>query len=175
MVDDRAEELKLNEAVQKVEPTEEQLRTLHKTIQQVTEDIQRMEFNTAIARMMEFTNFFTKQSVRPHSVMKSFVLILSPFAPHIAEELWQLLGHKQTLAYEPWPKYDEALTKDAQIEIPVQILGKLRSKVVVPAGSDQAAIVAAAREDKRIAELLTGKEVVKTIVVPGKLVNFVVK
>jgi leucyl-tRNA synthetase len=175
MVDDRAEELKLNEAVQKVEPTEEQLRTLHKTIQQVTEDIQRMEFNTAIARMMEFTNFFTKQSVRPHSVMESFVLILSPFAPHIAEELWQLLGHKQTLAYEPWPKYDEALTKDAQIEIPVQILGKLRSKVVVPAGSDQAAIVAAAREDKRIAELLTGKEVVKTIVVPGKLVNFVVK
>jgi len=75
----------------------------------------------------------------------------------------------------PWPKYDEALTKDAEIEIPVQILGKLRSKVVVPAGSDQAALVAAARADARIAELLTGKEVVKTIVVPGKLVNFVVK
>jgi leucyl-tRNA synthetase len=175
IVDDRAEELKLSEAVQPVEPTEEQLRTLHKTIKQVTEDIQRMEFNTAIARMMEFTNFFTKQSVRPHSVMEKFVLILSPFAPHIAEELWQLLGHQQTLAYEPWPKYDEALTKDAQIEIPVQILGKLRGKVVVPAGSDQATLEAAAREDKRIAELLSGKQVVKTIVVPGKLVNFVVK
>jgi leucyl-tRNA synthetase len=134
-----------------------------------------MEFNTAIARMMEFTNFFTKQSVRPLEVMEKFVLILSPFAPHIAEELWQLLGHNKTLAYERWPQYDEALTKDAEIEIPVQILGKLRGRVVVPAGSDQAALIAAARADARIAELLAGKEVVKTIVVPGKLVNFVVK
>lgn len=175
IVDDRADELKLNEAVQNVAPTDEQVRTLHKTIKYVTNDIQRMEFNTAIARMMEFTNFFTKQSVRPHSVMKQFVLILSPFAPHIAEELWQLLGHEQTLAYHPWPQYEEALTKDAEVEIPVQILGKLRGKVVVPADSDQVTIIAAAREDSRIAELLQGKEVVKTIVVPGKLVNFVVK
>jgi leucyl-tRNA synthetase len=125
---------------------------------------------------MEFTNFFTKQSVRPREIMEKFVLILSPLAPHIAEELWQLLGHEKTLAYEPWPKYDEALTKDSQIEIPVQISGKLRGKVVVPAGSDQATIIAAARGDARIAELLKGKEVVKTIVPPGgKLVNFVVK
>jgi leucyl-tRNA synthetase len=175
IVDDKAEELKLNESVQNVAPTEEQLRTLHKTIKQVTSDIQRMEFNTAIARMMEFTNYFTKQSIRPKDVMEEFVLILSPFAPHIAEELWQLLGHDKTLAYEPWPTYDDALTKDAEIEIPVQILGKLRSKVIVPAGSDQAALIAAARADARIAELLTGKEIVKTIVVPGKLVNFVVK
>ncbi|MCI0361029.1 MAG: leucine--tRNA ligase [Planctomycetaceae bacterium] len=175
IVDDKAEALKLNESVQNVAPTDEQNRTLHKTIKQVTSDIQRMEFNTAIARMMEFTNFFTKETVRPREVLDKFVLILSPFAPHIAEELWQLLGHKQTLAYEPWPTYDDALTKDAEIEIPVQILGKLRSKVVVPAGSDQASLIAAARSDARIAELLTGKEIVKTIVVPGKLVNFVVK
>ncbi len=175
IVDDRAEELKLNESVQNVAPTAEQSRTLHKTIKQVTSDIQRMEFNTAIARMMEFTNFFTKETVRPREAMEKFVLILSPFAPHIAEELWQLLGHEKSLAYEPWPTYDEAHTIDAQIEIPVQILGKLRSKVIVPAGSDQATIVTAARADARIAELLSGKEVVKTIVVPGKLVNFVVK
>jgi leucyl-tRNA synthetase len=175
IVDDKADELALNAAVQKVEPTQEQLRTLHKTIKHVTNDIQRLEFNTAIARMMEFTNFFTKESVRPHSIMEQFVLLLSPFAPHIAEELWQLLGHTKTLAYKPWPKFDEVLTKDAEIEIPVQILGKLRSKVVVPAGSDQAAIIDAARADARISELLHGKEVVKTIVVPGKLVNFVVK
>jgi leucyl-tRNA synthetase len=175
IVDDKSEELKLSEAVQDAKPTDEQLRTLHKTIKYVTADIQRMEFNTAIARMMEFTNFFTKQAVRPREIMERFVLILSPFAPHIAEELWQLLGHDKTLAYEPWPVYDEALTKDAQIEIPVQILGKLRGKIVVPAGSDQVSIIAAAREDARIAELLKGKEVVKTIVVPGKLVNFVVK
>jgi len=175
LVDDKAEELKLNGAVQRVKPTDEQLRTLHKTIKYVTDDIRRLEFNTAIARMMEFTNFFTKQAIRPLSVMEQFVLLLSPFAPHIAEELWQLLGHDKTLAYQPWPEYDEALTKDSQVEIPVQILGKLRGKVVVPAGSDQASIIAAAREDARIAELLKGKEVVKTIVVPGKLVNFVVK
>jgi leucyl-tRNA synthetase len=175
IVDDKAEELKLNESVQNVAPTNEQNRTLHKTIKQVTSDIQRMEFNTAIARMMEFTNFFTKETVRPRVCLEKFVLILSPFAPHLAEELWQLLGHDKTLAYEPWPTYDEALTQDANIEIPVQILGKLRSKVVVPAGSDQATIVTAARADARIAELLVGKEVVKTIVVPGKLVNFVVK
>ena len=90
---------------------------------------------------------------------------------------WKLLwnGHEKTLAYEPWPTFDDALTKDAEIEIPVQILGKLRGKVVVPVGSDQATLVAAARAEPRIAELLSGKEVVKTIVVPGKLVNFVVK
>jgi len=176
IVDDKAEELTLNASVQDVEPTEEQNRTLHKTIKQVTSDISRMEFNTAIARMMEFTNFFTKQSVRPRSVLERFVLLLSPFAPHITEELWQLLGHKQSLAYEPWPTFDEELTKDAEIEIPVQILGKLRSKVVVPAGSDQDTIVAAAKADPRIAELLEGKQIVKTIVPPGnKLVNFVVK
>jgi leucyl-tRNA synthetase len=175
IVDDKAEELKLNESVQRVAATNEQLRVLHKTIKQVTHDIQRMEFNTAIARMMEFTNFFTKETVRPHSVMEMFVLILSPFAPHVAEELWEVLGHGKSLAYEKWPSYDEALTKDAEVEIPVQINGKLRGKVVVPADSDQATILAAARDDARIAELLKGKEIVKTVVVPGKLVNFVVK
>jgi leucyl-tRNA synthetase len=175
MVDDKAEELKLNESVQKVAPNDEQLRVLHKTIKQVTNDIQRMEFNTAIARMMEFTNSFTKQSVRPREILEPFVLILSPFAPHIAEELWQLLGHDKTLAYEPWPPFDDALTQDAMIEIPVQILGKLRGKVVVPAGSDQETIVAAARADERVASHLAGKEIVKTIFIPRKLVNFVVK
>jgi leucyl-tRNA synthetase len=175
IVEDRADDLVLSSALQDVEPTEEQSRTLHKTIKQVTRDIENKDFNTAIARMMEFTNFFTKQTVRPKSVMQSFVLILSPFAPHIAEELWQLLGAKKTLAYEPWPSYDEALTKDAEIEIPVQILGKLRGKVIVPADSDQDTILAAAQADPRISELLTGKTIVKSIVVPGKLVNFVVK
>ena len=175
IVEDRAEETVLSSSVQDIAPTDEQARTLHKTIKQVTRDIDNKDFNTAIARMMEFTNFFTKQTVRPKSVMQQFVLILSPFAPHIAEELWQLLGGKKTLAYEPWPQWDEELTKDAEIEIPVQILGKLRGKVIVPAGSDQDTILAAAQADPRIAELLAGKTIVKSIVVPGKLVNFVIK
>ncbi len=175
VVDERAEELVLNASVKDVAPTEEQNRTLHKTIKQVTSDLTKMEFNTTIARMMEFTNFFTKQSVRPKSVLEKFILLLSPLAPHIAEELWQLLGNKSTLACEPWPTFDDALTKDAEIEIPVQVLGKLRGKVTVPAGSDQATIVAAAQADAKVAEWLAGKEITKTIYVPGKLVNFLVR
>jgi leucyl-tRNA synthetase len=96
-------------------------------------------------------------------------------APHIAEELWQLLGHGKTLAYEPWPVADETWTRDSEVEVPVQILGKLRSKVTVPANCDEPTLVTAAKEDPRIAELLVGKTIVKTVVVPGRLVNFVVK
>lgn len=100
--------------------------TLHKTIQAVTTDLENLSCNTAIARLMEFVNYFNKQSVRPRAAMEAFVLLLSPMAPHIAEELWQLLGHKATLAYEPWPVHDPALTVEDTVEIPVQIKGKLR-------------------------------------------------
>ncbi|MEZ6099494.1 MAG: leucine--tRNA ligase [Pirellulaceae bacterium] len=175
IVDDAAEELTINASVKNTEPTAEQLRVLHKTIQAVTRDIDALSFNTAISRMMEFVNFYTKQSTRPHSVMKSFVLLLAPFAPHIAEELWQILGNSQTLAYEPWPKFDEKWTKDDQVEIPVQVNGKVRAKVVVPAESSQSEIEERARQDERVAELLAGKQLVKCVVVPGRLINFVVK
>src|SRR5690606_18169099 len=137
--------------------TDQQNRMLHRTIEGVTRDLERMAFNTAIAKMVEFVNFFTKETVRPRSVLEQFVLLLSPFAPHVAEELWQILGHNQTLAYESWPVFDVNLTKADNIEIPVQILGKVRAKITVPAESDQAAIVAAAKADDRIAELLAGK------------------
>jgi leucyl-tRNA synthetase len=106
--------------------------------------------------------------------MKTFTLLLAPLAPHIAEELWQVLGHDHTLAYEPWPTYDPALLKEESIEVPVQVSGKLRGRVVVAAAADAAAIEAAARSDERIAALLTGKTVRKVVVVPGKLINFVV-
>jgi leucyl-tRNA synthetase len=109
IIDDRAEELTLNSAVNDTSPTTEQNRVLHQTIQKVTQDIASLSFNTAIARMMEFTNFFTKESNRPREAMEKFVLLLSPFAPHIAEELWQVLGYHDTLAYEPWPAFDPAL------------------------------------------------------------------
>ena len=107
--------------------------------------------------------------------MESFVLLLSPFAPHIAEELWQLLGHKETLAYEPWPEFDEALTKDDMVEIPVQIKGKLRGRITVPADMGRTELEEAAKSDEKIATHLAGKQIVKTVVVPGRLVNFVVK
>ncbi len=175
MVDERSETLKLNAAVQNVEPNDEQNRTLHRTIKAVTEDLDRLSFNTAIARMMEFTNYFFKQEVRPRSAMEQFVLILSPLAPHLCEELWQLLGHDETLAYESWPAFDESLIREDTIEIPVQINGKLRSKIQVAADADQAALEEAARSDAKVAGGLADKNVVKTIVVPGRMVNFVVK
>ena len=131
MIDERAEETRLNASIVDIEPTAEQNRVLHKTIHAVTRDIEQMSFNTAIARMMEFTNYFFKVEQRPKAAMERFVQLLSPFAPHLAEELWQQLGHAKTLAYEPWPEYDEALLKEDTIEVPVQVNGKLRGRIVV--------------------------------------------
>ena len=175
IVDERAEQVTLADAVRDVEPNADQNRVLHKTIKAVTEDLDQMAFNTSIARMMEFTNFFLKEKSRPKTAMETFVLLLSPLAPHLAEELWQLLGHDRTLAYESWPKFDESLLKEDTVEVPVQILGKLRSRIQVAADIDRAALEEAARGDQRIKELLEGKTVVKVIVVPGRMVNFVVK
>lgn len=175
IVDDRSEQLALHPAVQQVEPNEEQNRVLHRTIMAVTEDTAGMEFNTAIARMMEFTNFFTRQETRPKSAMERLVLLLAPYAPHIAEELWQILGHEQTLAYESWPAYEEALTKEDTIEIPVQVKGKLRGRIRVAAQATAEQMEQVARGDPRVAEWLEGKQLVKVVVVPGRMVNFVIK
>ncbi|MBI1345700.1 leucine--tRNA ligase [bacterium] len=174
-VDERADDVALSSAVQDVPPTAAQLRTLHKTIKVVTEDLDKLSFNTAISRMMEFTNEFTAMDVRPKAVLEPFVLLVSPLAPHIAEELWQLLGHDSSLAYEPWPTFDPALLVESEIEVPVQINGKVRGKVTVPADADQAAVEAAAKAHATIAANLEGKAIVKVIYVAGKLLNMVVK
>lgn len=175
IVDDHADQLCLNAAVQDVEPTDEQRRVLHKTIKAITEDTVALGFNTAIARMMEFVNFFTRQSVRPKSIMESFVLLMAPYAPHIAEELWQVLGHQGTLAYEPWPQYEEQWTRDSMIEIPVQIRGKIKARIQVEPGLDAAGLEELARSDEKISSLLEGREIIKVIAVPDRMVNFVVK
>jgi leucyl-tRNA synthetase len=174
LIDDRAEQLKLADNVKEVEPDRDTLRKLHQTIQKVTDDLDAMRFNTAIAAMMEFTNHLTRLEVRPRSALQTFVLLLSPFAPHLAEELWQALGHRDTLAYEPWPTYDESLTRAEEIEVPIQVNGKLRSKVTVPADIDQAALEKAALAEEKIRALIEGKQVRKVIVVAKKLVNIVV-
>ncbi|MFH1921089.1 MAG: class I tRNA ligase family protein [Planctomycetota bacterium] len=175
ILDERAEEVRLNPALADVEPTAEQSRVLHRTVKAVTEDVDQMAFNTAIARMMEFTNFFLKEESRPTAAMEPFVLLLSPFAPHLSEELWQALGHAGTLAYEPWPEYEESLIREATIEVPVQINGKLRDRIEIPADADRDAQEAAARANPKIAALLEGKTILKKIVVPGRMVNYVVK
>jgi leucyl-tRNA synthetase len=154
---------------------EAMVKELHKTVKAVTQDINNLSFNTAISRMMEFVNAGLKTSAIDHAVLEPFVLVLSPFAPHIAEELWAKLGHDNTLAYEPWPTWDEALLVENTIEIPVQITGKLRGKVLVAADADQTTVLAAAKADPKVAPHLEGKTIVKEIYVPGKMVNLVVK
>jgi leucyl-tRNA synthetase len=173
-VDDRAEEVRLSAAVQDVPPDRDTLRKLHQTIQKVTDDLDGMRFNTAIAAMMELSNHLTGLPARPRPVLEPFVLLLAPFAPHLAEELWRALGHPQTLAYEPWPAYDLALTRADTIEVPVQVNGKVRAKLTVPADIDDDALREAALNDPKVKELIAGKPVRKVIVVPRKLVNIVV-
>jgi len=179
IVDEDAADLRLNPKVvpgdaEGVQPGEEQLRVLHKTIKVVTEDFEGLRFNTAISRLMEFVNFFTAQNTRPRSCMEAFTLLLSPLAPHIAEELWQALGHTGTLAYEPWPSYDERYTRDDTIEMPVQINGKVRDHIVVPAKAGKEEVERTALDDPKIQRHLEGKTVRKVIVVPQKLINIVV-
>ena len=160
--------------MQDVPADKETLRLLHHTIQKVTDDLDGMRFNTAIAAMMEFTNHLTPLEVRPRAALEPFVLLLAPFAPHLAEELWHALGHTDTLAYEPWPKSDPALPKADTIEVPVQVNGKLRARLTVPADIDEKALEAAALADEKVKALIAGKQVKKVIVAKGQLVNVVV-
>ncbi|RLS36357.1 MAG: leucine--tRNA ligase [Planctomycetota bacterium] len=174
-VDERADEVVLHPAIQDIAPTNEQLRVLHKTIKAVTEDIEKLSFNTAISRMMEFCNEFGTLEPRPRAVLEPFVLLLSPFAPHIAEELWELLGHRESLSYTAWPTWDEKYLVESEIEIPIQINGKLRAKIMVPAGADAASLQKLAEAHATIQPQLAGKQIVKVVAVPGRMVNFVVK
>lgn len=175
IIDDRAEEVALLDSVNEAAATDEQLRMLHKTIKAVSEDIAKLSLNTAISRMMEFTNFMSHETSRPKSVLQDFVLLLSPFAPHIAEELWHALGNTSTLAYAAWPKFDEALLVEDSIEVPIQFNGKLKAKINVPNGLDAAGMQAAAEVDENVQKQLEGKTIVKVIAVPGRMVNFVVR
>ena len=156
-------------------PTTEARRVLHQTIQKVTEDLEDLRFNTAIAQMMVFTNEATRLDRRPRALIEPFVLLLAPFAPHLAEELWQRLGHPESLAYAPWPAYDPALLVTDTITLAVQVNGKLRATLELPRGSDQAVAQAAALADERVRRHVEGVTVRKTIYVPEKLLNLVVK
>lgn len=154
--------------------SEETLKMLHKTIKKVTGDYENLRFNTAISALMIFTNHCYKAGKVSKSTAETFALLLSPMAPHIAEELWAKLGHTKTLAYEAWPKYDEALAKDDMITVAVQVNGKLRATLEVEPSITQEDILAMAKADEGVAKHLAGT-IVKEIYVPGKIVNFVVK
>ena len=156
------------------EPDADQLRVLHKTIKKVTGDVEDLSFNTAIAAMMEFVNAANKWDEVPRAIAEPFVLILSPFAPHVGEELWERLGHDDTLAYEPWPEYDEELIKKDVVEMPVQVNGTVRATIEVDADAGEKAVLAQARADENVARYLEDQEVRREIFVPGRIVNFVV-
>jgi leucyl-tRNA synthetase len=175
IIDDRSETRCLAASVGDYEPTEAQQRVLHKTIKAVTEDIEDMGFNTAISRMMEFVNAFTKDAQRPKVMLRPLVIMLAPFAPHIAEELWQALGGVDSVSFESWPTHEPKWVVAEVIEVPVQIQGKLRGKIFVSPAATQSEMLLAAKADEKIAPLLAGVQIVKEIVVPGRLVNFVVK
>jgi leucyl-tRNA synthetase len=152
-------------------------RALHRTIATVDADMADLKFNTAIARLFELTNLLNERYASPRptprEVAEPLVLMLAPLTPHVAEELWERLGHDRSLAFEPFPSADPALLVEAEVEVPVQIDGKLRARVRVATGASDDAHEAAARADARIAELLAGATVRKVVVVPGRTVNFV--
>ena len=166
--------LKLNGAVGQAEATPEQLKVLHTCIKKVTEDMEHLRFNTAISAMMVFTNEASNWDIRPLSVMNDFLLLLAPFAPHIAEELYaKANGRDSTLAYQPWPSHDEAHLVESTIEMAVQVNGKLRDRIQIPADMAKSDIERIAMESENVQRHTEGKNVKKVIVIPGKLVNIV--
>jgi leucyl-tRNA synthetase len=147
------------------------VRVLHQTIKKVTDDTESLNFNTAIAQMMIFVNELTGQESRPRAVLEPFVLLLAPYAPHLAEELWEKLGHKTSLSHEPWPAHDEMQIKQDTVTIVLQVNGKVRDKIDVPVGIAKDDLEKLALANAGIQQHLAGKQVKKVIVVPGKLVN----
>lgn len=168
------EENQLNSKIVDGNANDAFLRTWHKTVKKVTEDMENLRFNTAISQLMIFINEAYKTDVLPRQAMENFVQMLSPLAPHIAEELWQRLGHKESITYVSWPTYDEALTVDAEVEIVIQVNGKIAERMKVAADADEAAMQEKAMSLQNVQNAIAGKTVRKVIAVKGRLVNIVV-
>jgi leucyl-tRNA synthetase len=149
-------------------------RQMHRTIKKVGEDIEALRFNTAIAELIKLNNEITGMSVIPRDLAETLVLLLSPFAPHLCEELWEKLGHHKSLARRPWPMFDPAKLAQTMLELPVQVNGKLRDKIMVDASADDQTILAAAESAAGVQPWIRDKSIVKKLYVTRKLVNFVV-
>jgi leucyl-tRNA synthetase len=171
-----ASTLRLHSAIQDAPPTAVQTKALHACIKKVTEDLDGLRFNTAISAMMIFINEAMGWEIRPVSVMRTFLQLLAPFAPHLAEELWEQMhgGHVPSLSYQPWPSFDPAVLVEDTIEVPVQVNGKLRDVIRMAAGASQADLERAALAAEKALPFIAGKAVKKIVVVRGKLVNIVV-
>ena len=147
----------------------------HKSIKKITDDFEKLAFNTAISQMMIFVNAVYKEGKCPRAYAEGLIKMLSCICPHIGEEIWQIMGHDNTIAYEPWPVYDESKTVDDSVEVAVQINGKVRATILLPVDCSKEDAIAMAKADPKIAEQIEGKTIVKEISVPGKIVNIVVR
>ncbi len=166
--------IKLSPAISDAVPSPAQLKALHACIKKVTEDLDGLRFNTAISALMVFINEAMTWETKPRPVVRDFLILLQPFAPHIAEELWEKLSQTESLGYQPWPKYDAALLVENVLEIPVQVNGKLRDVIKIAANATQAELEAAALASEKVKMFTEGKTIKKIIVVPKKLVNIAV-
>jgi leucyl-tRNA synthetase len=156
-------------------PIEESLqRQMHRTIKKVGEDIQSLRFNTAIAELIKLNNEITGMTSVPRELAETLVLMLAPFAPHLGEELWERLGHHKSLARRPWPQFDPTKLAESTIELPVQVNGKVRDRIIVDANADDQSVLATAQASEKLAPWIAGKTIHKKLYVPKKLVNFVV-
>ena len=153
----------------------ETIKLMHKTIKKVGVDIENLRFNTAISQMMIFSNHLTTLKSINREILQTFTQLLAPFIPHTAEEIWQRLGNENSITFEPWPDYDEELVKENLITIAIQVNGKLRSNIEIDANAEESDVLQLARENDRIENYIAGKELIKEIYVPGRLINFVVK
>jgi leucyl-tRNA synthetase len=174
MEENQAGEWELSSTLKDIEPDKAQKKVIHATIKKVGEDIEALSFNTAIAQMMIFVNAFTGLPEKPTSALRTLLQLLNPFAPHVTEELWKRIGCGGLLADQPWPNFDPQALVEDELELVVQINGKLRDKLVVPRTASSAEIEASALASPRAQEWTAGKTIRKIIVVPGKLVNIVV-
>jgi leucyl-tRNA synthetase len=173
LVDDETGELKITDQ----EPAKDQLKALHTAIKKVTEDIEALRFNTAISALMIFVNEANSWNGVPKSVASDFLLLLNPFAPHIAEELWTKLGNSGSMGYETWPKFNEEYLKEDEIMYPVQVNGKVRADIYVPSdkSKDKDFVLEMAKSEEKVKKYLDEGNLVKEIFVPGRIVNLVVK
>lgn len=172
---DRIWRLATEKQIEDIPLSNEIEKLMHKTIKKVTEDTSTLNFNTAISQMMVFVNELNKLTVLPKEALKTLVLLISPYTPHLGEELWQMLGNDKSIIYAQWPGFDENLTKDDTYELVFQINGKVRAKVEFDKNADQKAMIEACKSNEKIIPWLEGKTIVKEIAIKGKLVNIVVK
>lgn len=175
IIDDKTGELNSN--LKDIEAGKDQLKVLHETIKKVTDDIESLRFNTAISSLMIFTNEANQWKTIPKSIAQDFVVLLSPFAPHVCEELWKLLGNTDSIAYAEWPEFVEEYLKEDSILYPIQINGKVRSEIHIPAdkATDKEFVLGQAKRDDKVNEYLKNAEIIKEIFVPKRIINIVVK